>query len=220
MSTLEKRNNFAIITLGNQGLFNATNLAEINAILDDIFDDEGTHGLVFTGQDKVFAQGLDLDYIMGEDPEVAMAFVYECLVMIGRLLASPIPVCTAANGHAFGLGAMITLASDYKVMREDRGYFCLPEIDMGMNLIPPMNALVCHKLSGSVLRDVLLTGKRIGGSEAQALGIVDKACPVDELIDTVIELAAPMTGKNRKALSELKTGINQSVLDVIARGQG
>lgn len=217
--TVQSCNDFAIVTLGNQGLFNPTSLQQVNQALDNAFNDEEVAGLLFTGVDKVFAQGLDLDYIMAEKPDVAMQFVYDCMTMIGRLLRSPIPVVTAANGHAFGLGAMITMASDYKVMREDRGYFCLPEIDLGMNLLPPMNALVCHKLTNNVLRDVLLTGKRIGGQEAEKLGIIDKAAPADALLETAMALAAPMLGKNRKALSELKAGINQPVLLVIDQGQ-
>ena len=119
---------------------------------------------------------------------------------------------SAVNGHAFGLGAMITLASDYAVMREDKGFFCLPEIDIQMNLIPSMNALVTHKLSGCVLRDSLLTGKRIGGVEANERGIVDKSASEDQLLNIAKELAIPMMGKNRVVLEQLKLGINESIL--------
>ena len=110
-----------------------------------------------------------------------MAFVGDCMQMVGRLLTFPIPVASLVNGHAFGLGAMITLASDYKVMREDRGYFRLPEVDLGMTLTERMNALVCGKLSGKVLRDVLLTGKRVGGPEAASCRIVDASGALADL---------------------------------------
>jgi enoyl-CoA hydratase/carnithine racemase len=100
-------------------------------------------------------------------------------------------------------------------MREDRGYFCLPEIDMGMPLTYRMNALVCGKLSGNTLRDVLQTGLRLSGPDALARGIVDRVAPVDSLRELGLELAQPMCAKSREALSGLKRGINHDILAVI-----
>ena len=207
-----------LITLHNEGRFNPASLSAVEAALTRAAQDDAIHGLVFTGEEKVFAQGLDLEYLTTEQPDAAMQFVHNCLHMIGQLLVMPVPVVSAINGHAFGLGAMIAMASDYKVMRADRGFFCLPEIDMGMNLIPSMNALVTAKLRGNNLRDVLLAGARIGGEDALGRGIIDACCEQDQLLAQATALAQPMLGKPRQTLSDLKRGINQPVLDVIAAG--
>ena len=127
------------------------------------------------------------------------------------MLRSPVPIVSAINGHAFGMGAMVVLASDYAVMRDDRGYFCLPEADLKMRLQPAMNELVRSKLSGRVLRDVLLTGKRIAAQEALDSGIVDATCANSDLLNTAIALAEPMY-KDRKTLSDLRADINQNIL--------
>lgn len=203
-----------LLTMQGSGAFNPDSLAAFNAALDAVLTDESAEILLITGVDKNFSQGLDLDYLMSA-PEGAMDFVRDCLLMIGRLLTFPVPVVSAVNGHAFGLGAMITLASDYKVMRQDRGYFCLPEVDLGMTLTYRMNALVCGKLSGNVLRDILLTGRRVAGPEAAQWGIVDGVAPEAELLALAQALAAPMRGKNRNALAGLKRGINLDILAVI-----
>jgi enoyl-CoA hydratase/carnithine racemase len=176
--------------------------------------DEAAEVLLLTGEDKSFSQGLDLDFIMAHQDQ-AMQFVGDCMRAVSRLLTFPLPVVSVVNGHAFGLGAMITLASDYKVMRQDRGFFCLPEVDLNMTLTHRMNALVCGKLTGNVLRDVLLTGRRVTGPEAEQWGIVDRAAPLDELRGLALELAQPMCGKNRQALSGLKRGINSRILSII-----
>ncbi len=207
-----------LVTLHNEGRFNPESLSAVESALSRAAGDEGIHGLVFTGENKVFAQGLDLEYLTTEQPDRAMQFVHDCLHMIGQLLVMPVPVVSAINGHAFGLGAMIAMSSDYRVMRLDRGYFCLPEIDMGMNLIPSMNALVTAKLSGRNLRDVLLAGSRIGGADALERGIVDACCEPGELLDQATALALPMLGKPGQTLSDLKRGIHQPVLEVIAAG--
>lgn len=208
--------NTAVLTMTGAGAFNADSLASFNTALDTVLAQESVDLLLLTGEDKNFSQGLDLEFLIGlNDADAGMQFVRDCLVMIGRLLTFPMPVAAALNGHAFGLGAMITLASDYKVMREDRGYFCLPEVDLGMTLTRRMNALVCGKLSGAILRDVLLTGRRLTGAEALAAGVIDAVGPRDDLLELAQGLAAPMRGKKRDAVSGLKRGIHWDILAVI-----
>ena len=216
MMELQVDEQIARITMKGNGSFNADSLAEFNAALDKVEADENVDILLLTGEEKSFSQGLDLEFVMAQtEPGAAMAFVGDCMQMVGRLLTFPIPVASLVNGHAFGLGAMITLASDYKVMREDRGYFCLPEVDLGMTLTERMNALVCGKLSGKVLRDVLLTGKRVGGPEAANCGIVDASGALEDLETLALAHAAPMRGKNRQALAGLKRGAHLDILAVI-----
>ena len=209
---------YATLTMGNNGRFNDNSLSAFNQALDQCLENEDIRALIITGEGKMFAEGLDLEFmgtIGAESPDKAMDFVKSCLLMIGRLLTFPVPVVSAINGHAFGLGAMIVLASDYKVMREDRGYFCLPEGDLGMTLTERMNALVKGKIQGNVLRDVLLTGKRIAGPEAAENGIVDCSCSENEIPHKAKSLAEPMMSKDRNALSGLKRGINLDILKVI-----
>ncbi len=161
--TLDISNSTALLTLAEEGKFNPESLAAFDAALDRTIDDESVTLLLITGRDKNFSQGLDLDYLGSAEPEEAIAFVKACMHMIARLLQFPVPVVSAINGHAFGLGFMIAIASDYSVMRADKGFMCLPEIDLGMTLESGMNALVTGKLQGRLLRDALLTGKRFGG---------------------------------------------------------
>ena len=201
------------LVMHSPGVFNPDSLAAFNAALDDVLSQDSAEVLLLTGEDKNFSQGLDLEYLTGVgDPAEGMNFVGDCMRMVGRLLCFPLPVVAAVNGHAFGLGAMITLASDYKVMREDRGYFCLPEVDLGMTLTERMNALVCGKLGGVVLRDVLLTGKKVSGPEAVDMRIVDASASLEDLAGRAIELAAPMRGKQRASVAGLKRGINTEIL--------
>lgn len=203
---------YALITLHNEGKFNPDLLREFNLALDEALQKNHIQAVILTGEDKNFSQGLDLASMSTMDGLSASTFVNACMEAVGRLLTFPIPVVSAVNGHAFGLGAMLSLASDYAVMRDDKGFFCLPEIDIKMNLIPSMNALVTHKLHGKVLRDVLLTGKRIGGVEAANLHIVDCCASEHELLNVAKTLPLNMMGKDRTVLAQLKRGINAAIL--------
>ncbi|HCS27515.1 MAG TPA: enoyl-CoA hydratase/isomerase family protein [Spongiibacteraceae bacterium] len=213
--SLETTDGTALITMPEEGKFNPESLGAFNSALDGVEAEDSATLLVITGRDKHFAQGLDLDFLYTAAPDTAVSFVNDCMRMVGRLLQFPLPVVSAINGHAFGLGFMIAIASDYRVMRSDRGFLCLPEIDLGMTLIPSMNALVTGKLGGSLLRDMLLAGKRVGGDEALERGLVDACCTVDQVLVRAGEIAQAMQGKDRKTLRGLKADINRPILDVI-----
>jgi enoyl-CoA hydratase/carnithine racemase len=135
--------------------------------------------------------------------------------VLARLLDAPFPVVSLVTGHAFGLGAMIVLASDYSVMRSDRGFFCLPEVDLNMTLTVRMNELVCSKLSPKAIRACLLTGERVTADRALELDIIDGVATLEDLEALGLATAAPMMGKNRGSLAGLKRGFNQPIIELI-----
>ena len=85
----EQTSNSSIMTLTmhNEGKFNPSSLAEFNQALNQVLADESLSGLLISGEGKTFAQGLDLEYLTSEKPDIAMEFVHQCMQMIGRLLA-------------------------------------------------------------------------------------------------------------------------------------
>ena len=201
------------------GVFNPETLAEVNEQLDAALANEGTQAVFLRGEGKNFSQGLDLEYLSAHQ-EIFSQFVTDTMFLAGRMLAFPMPIVSLVNGHAFGLGAMIVLASDYAVMRSDRGFFCLPEIDIGMTLTVRMNALVRARLSQRALRETLLTGGRLTGEQARQLNIVDAVGEDGDLEALALQVASPMFGKPREQLAGLKYGLNEDLITLIFSDAG
>lgn len=218
--TVRSEEGFSILTMHGKGVFNPTSLNEFNLLLDDVVSDESQKALLLTGEDKNFSQGLDLDYLLNIPQADFMQFVENTMVMAVRLLTFPVPVVGVVNGHAFGLGAMIALASDFRVMRSDRGFICLPEIDLKMSFTPAMNALVVNKLSGQLRRDMMLTGYRLGGEEGVAKGLIDASGAAEELTDLAKKVVAPALDKDRKSMAQIKRDLNMPVISVVEAGTG
>ena len=202
------------IQFSGSGVFNPDVLADTHRQLDAVEADADIKALFMLGEGKNFSQGLDLEYLMA-NPEIFGSFVTDTMHLAARLLTFPVPVVSLVNGHAFGLGAMLVLASDYGVMRGDRGFFCLPEIDIGMTLTVRMNALVKATMSARALRETLLTGGRLTGEQARSLGIVDAVGDESELEALALQVSAPMVGKPRELLAGLKYGLQHELIDLM-----
>jgi enoyl-CoA hydratase/carnithine racemase len=90
---------------------------------------------------------------------------------------------------------MLTPSHDFRVMRADRGCWCLPEVDIEIPFTPGMSALIQARPAPQTAHTAMTTGRRYGGAEAVAAGIVDTAVDEDAVRSTAVELAAAHAGK-------------------------
>jgi enoyl-CoA hydratase/carnithine racemase len=169
-------------------------VGEFDAILDKVERSGLPTAVVTTGAGKFYSNGLDLDRLgSSSDPGAFMERVHRLLV---RILTYPAVTVAAINGHAFAAGAMVATAHDFTVMRSDRGYWCLPEVDLGLPLTPTMYAVMAARLPRSTLHEALTTGKRYDASAAVAAGIVHEQRGEAKVLPTAIELATGLAGKD------------------------
>src|SRR5699024_12687842 len=97
-------------------------LDSVHAALDELEATSGPAALITTGAGKFYSNGLDLDWL-GENADQLDAYVGRVESLFARVLTLPVPTVAAVHGHAFGAGAMFAMAHDWRVMRDDRGYF-------------------------------------------------------------------------------------------------
>jgi len=89
-------------------------------------------------------------------------------------------------------------------MRADRGYFCLPEIDIGLPFSPGMSALIAARLSPRAAHEAMTTGRRYGGTDAANAGLVEDAVEASEVLPRALARAEALTGKNPDTLRVIK----------------
>lgn len=203
---------FVLRMTAGENRFHPDFLRAYGEALDRVEKDEGPAALVTTGDGKFFSNGLDLDWMGSEGRERAGENLAEVLRMFARVLVFPGATVAAVNGHAFAGGGMLALAHDLRVMRADRGYFCLPEVDLGLPLHPGMTALIQAKLPKRTAHEAVVTGRRYAGAAAAAAGIVDEALAEEALLARAVELAAGLAGKRRDTMAVLKRGLYPEAL--------
>lgn len=209
--TLERDDPIVIIRMENgENRFNRRSIDAWHATLDEIEGSEGSFALVTTGSGKFYSNGLDLDWLLG-DGAGDQSFLDDVHRLLLRILEFPAITVAAVNGHAFAAGAMLAVAHDFVVMREDRGYWCLPEVDLGLPLTPTMFEVVSAHLSRSTLKESLLTGRRYDGPQALGAGIATEIATADNLMPRAIEIARDLAAKDRGVVVEHKRMLRTSI---------
>ena len=204
MPRLDRDGEVFVLNLGDaENRFNADSVAAINVLLDEVEAVPRPRALVTTATGKTWSLGLDLDWI-GAHPDDVVPFLASVQGLLDRVLVSPMPTVAALRGHTFAGGAMLALAHDFRVMRADRGYFCLPEVDINLAFTDGMSALIQSKLAHRVAHESMTTGRRYGGTDAAAEGIVDAAVPEAEVLSAAIERARPLASKDGPTLGAIK----------------
>ncbi len=195
--------------------FNGDSLDGIEAALDEAEAFDGPAALVSTGEGKFYSNGLDLEWMMSQGAEKAEAFVDRVHAMFARVLALPMASVAAINGHAFAGGAMLSLSHDFRVMREGRGYFCLPEIDLGIPFTAGMTALLQARLPKQTFHEAAVSGRRYTAEQAVERGIVDATAAEAEVLDRAIAMAVELAEKDHKTMGAIKEVLYRDALAVL-----
>jgi enoyl-CoA hydratase/carnithine racemase len=202
MIDLSKPDGIYVLNVGSdENRFTPDWLKSVNAALDEVVATPAP--LVTIGDGKFYSNGLDLEWMMANGAQVA-GYVADVQAVLARVLVLPVPTVAAVSGHAFGAGAMLAVAHDWRVMRADRGYFCFPEVDIRIPFTPGMAALIQAKLPPQAAVRAMTTGHRHTAPDALAATLVDGIADQADLLGAAIARVAPLVGKDAGTLGAIK----------------
>lgn len=217
MIDLERDGNIFTLTMNEgENRWNTTFVRAFAEALDEIEASDGPAAVVTTSQsEKFFSNGLDLDWVETSKPGDGhpggdrAVFGKEFMTTMSRVITMPVPTIAAVGGHAFGAGLMLAMSHDVRIMREDRGYLCANEMQLGMLIPPPELALFRHKMPANVFFETVQLARRWTGPAALAAGIVQQTASAEDLLDVArskAEELAPL-GANRKVFKAQKESL-------------
>jgi enoyl-CoA hydratase/carnithine racemase len=211
---LTQHDDVYVLTMdAGENRFNRSSLERINQSLDEVAAITGPAALVTTGTGKFYSNGLDLDWVVSGEADMSFAeLAVATQNLFARTLTFPHPTVAAINGHCFAAGAMWSLAHDFRVMRADRGFWSLPEVDIKIPFTDGMAALIQARLTAQVAHLAMTTAHRFGGEEARHAAIVDHAVGEDEVVSKAIEVAAALAARDAATLEAIKRTVYQPVV--------
>jgi enoyl-CoA hydratase/carnithine racemase len=216
---LRREGSVFVLDLGDgENRFNPSSCSAIEDAVHVVDEASGPRALVTTASGKFWSNGLDLEW-MGAHPDEIQAVIDQYHRLLAAVLGAPFATVAAVGGHAFAAGAMFAVAHDEQVMRADRGFWCLPEADLGMPFTPGMTALLAARLPRRTAHEAMLTARRYGGGDARAAGIVDEIAAEDQVLARAIERAERLAGKPSEALAAIKQRLHRPALDALRAPQ-
>ncbi|AGP81268.1 MULTISPECIES: enoyl-CoA hydratase/isomerase family protein [Alteromonas] len=193
---------------------------EMLSALDTIKSNEDCKALVITSNDeKCFSLGIDTDWLMSAmkaaRTEEIKQFMYDMDDVFKTLLLYPLPVIAAINGHAFGNGAILACACDFRFMRADKGFFCFPEVDLSIPFLPGMIEFVKKAMPYYRFNEMKLSGRRVSGKELEDDHVVEKAYDSQaSLIEGAVNYAKTFD-KKRSIFAEHKKRLHKHIIHTI-----
>jgi Delta3-Delta2-enoyl-CoA isomerase len=214
-ASLERRGPLFILNLGDtENRFNFDSVDRLIALLDEVDAATGDKALVTVATGKFWSNGLDLDWMVANKIELA-DLVSRVQELFARVLEAAYPTVAVIQGHCYAAGGMLALAHDARFMREDRGFMCFPEVNIGMVFTPGMEALLRAKLTPQTAHQSMVLGRRFTAPEAASAGMVDAAFAEPELLDRSLEYATSLVGKDAATIRAIKQQLYASTLTLL-----
>jgi enoyl-CoA hydratase len=205
----EARPPSAVITLYRPRVLNAMNKRmwmEIDAALAAAKADESIRVVIFTGEGRAFSTGADLKESRTRSLEDYRDYLSELQEVSRRIIRYPKPTIAAINGYAVGSGYELALACDLRIAAED-AQIGSPEAKVTSSVTGGAFRLLQDLVGPGKARELLFTGDYIDGREAFRIGLVNRAVPAEELMETAFEMARKIAANSAFSLSIIKKGL-------------
>jgi len=197
---------------GNDNTFTTEVMNEYMAAFDRVESYQGNSALIITCEDeKTFSTGINLAWLAEQSTQGKANFMQNFHKMLCRFALLNIPTIACINGNAYAGGAILAAGADFRLMREDRGRFCFPEVNIPLPFTPVTRSLVNLLPNKQALKNMLLTGIAYTGIESEALNIVDSIHPLDELQIAAFKLAKVLATKDRAIYTSIRNDMRPEI---------
>ncbi len=215
------REGIATIIFNRPEILNALSteaLKEFSNALDEIHANEDIRVLILTGAgEKSFVAGADIKEFLTFNPLKAKSFSEMGHSLMNKLRELPIPVIAAVNGFALGGGCEVAMACDF-IYASENAMFGLPEITLG--IIPGFGGTqrLPRLVGRSMAKEMIFTGKMIPAEEAKDMGLANRVCSQEQLMDEAVKTAKTIASRGKVSLRTAKQAINNGMNVDLATG--
>ena len=220
--TLEQKGPVAVITMNRPEALNALNdqvLRDLDAVLDQVEENEEILTVVLTGSGRSFVAGADIGQMSQLTAAQAKAFGVLGNRVFLKLENLSKPTIAAVNGFALGGGCELSMACDIRLASE-KAKFGQPEVGLGITPGFSGTQRLPRRVGIAKAKELIFSGKTIGAQEAKEIGLVNAVYAPEELMNGAVAMAksfmvnAPIAVKYAKAC--IDRGMQMDIDDGIA----
>ena len=208
----EKEAGIATIKLNRPKVLNAMNKQlwlDFQEALEDVRKDSDIKVLIVTGEGRAFSTGADLKDSKDRTPEQYRDYLTELQEASRKIIRFEKPIVAAVNGYALGSGYELALACDIRLAAEE-AKIGSPEARVTSSVTGGAMRLVQDLIGPGKAKELLFTAEYIDGKEAERIGLVNKAVPLEKLMEEAREMAAKIAKNSAFSLKIIKAGLNMA----------
>ena len=205
----EKTREIALIKLNRPKVLNAMNKQlwlDFQVALEDVKNDPEIKALIITGEGRAFSTGADLKESKDRSLEEYRQYLVELQETSKKIIRFEKPTIAAINGYALGSGYELALACDIRIIAEE-AQIGSPEAKVTSSVTGGAMRLIQDLIGPGKAKELLFTGEYIDGKEAERIGLVNKAVPLERLTDEAIDIAEKITKNSAFSIKMIKKGL-------------
>ncbi|MFD5886789.1 enoyl-CoA hydratase family protein [Streptomyces sp. NPDC060334] len=206
-----RQDGVATVTLDRPDKLNALTFgayADLRDLLAELSRERSVRALVLGGEGRGFCSGGDVDEIIGATLAMDTAQLLDFNRMTGQVVRAlrecPFPVIAAVHGVAAGAGAVLALASDFRIADPTARFaFLFTRVglsggDMGAAYLLPRVVGLGHATR------LLMLGEPVGAPEAERIGLLSELTEEGKAHTRAAELAAHLAAGPALAYAQTK----------------
>ncbi|MBW1975211.1 MAG: enoyl-CoA hydratase [Deltaproteobacteria bacterium] len=210
----ERRDQVVILTLNRPEVMNALNFAmlrELKEKVEKLHFDSSVRVVIITGAgEKAFCAGADLKERATLTEDQVKEFIFTIRNLFTFIEFMNKPVIAAVNGIALGGGTELALASDIRIASTNA---TMGLTETRLAIIPGAGGTqrLPRLVGRGKAKELIFTGRRVDAQEALQIGLVNKVCPPEKLMDECLEMAAMICETGPIAIQQAKYAINHGI---------
>ena len=208
----EKEDGIATIKLNRPKVLNAMNKQlwlDFQEALEDVKNDPEIKVLIITGEGRAFSTGADLKASKDRTIDQYRDYLVELQETSRKIIRFEKPTLAAINGYALGSGYELALACDIRIAAEE-AKIGSPEARVTSSVTGGAMRLVQDLIGPGKAKELLFTAQYIDGKEAERIGLVNKAVPLDRLMDETRDMAKKIGENSAFSIKMIKRGLNMA----------
>jgi enoyl-CoA hydratase len=212
----EAKDGVGVIHLNRPQVLNAMNKRlwlDLKAVLDQAAADPAVKVLIITGKGRAFSTGADLKDSKDRSLEDYRAYLEELQETSRQILRFEKPIIAAINGYALGSGYELALACDIRLAAKE-AKIGSPEARVASSVTGGAFRLVQDLIGPGKARELLFTADYIDGVAAERIGLVNRAVPLENLMDEALAMAKKISANSSFSLKMIKRGLSLAAGEV------
>lgn len=209
----ERKDQVAVLTLNRPDVMNSFNFGMLRALKDRveaIHFDPDVRVVIITGAGKAFCAGADLKERVTLSEQQVREFIYTIRNLFTFIENMNKPVIAGVNGIALGGGTELALACDLRIVSEAAS---MGLTETRLAVIPGAGGTqrLPRLVGRGKAKELIFTGRRVDAGEALQIGLANKICPAEALLDECRAMAAMICEAGPIAIQQAKYAINAGI---------